>query len=47
MFSWLTCWLGMHRADASGHSPSILSDSGDYVYRCARCGTMFVGRTPR
>lgn len=47
MFSWLTCWLGMHRPDASGHSPSILSDSGDYVYRCARCGTMFVGRAPR
>lgn len=24
MFSWLTCWLGMHRADASGHAPDVL-----------------------
>ncbi|WP_155625191.1 hypothetical protein [Burkholderia vietnamiensis] len=47
MFYRLICWLGMHRADASGYSPSILTDSGEYVYRCARCGSMFVGHAPK
>lgn len=47
MFYRLMCWLGWHRADASGYSPWMLSDCGEYVYRCPRCGSMFVGRAPR